>query len=194
MQVRISGNFVVRERRGDSEKRLLSTDGGRRGFIMSLRSLVVAVLLGFLTLCSTAVPLRAALTAQEKTVQPTDLSALEMRQYRITDARIPGPVSARQSVTAWQITSGTWNGQELSGLSLVMVRSQPEDGRALPTTNCYISQTATPAQREALIGAFIATLPPALRAVAATAMRIEPAVITFEFDGHTIVLHVGLVA
>src|ERR1043166_3733693 len=88
-----------------------------------------------------------------------DNNTLEARQFKIENARLPGQLSVRQSVTAWQVTQGTWNGQVLDGLCIVLVRSTSEDGRSSGSTNCYISHEATLAQRQALLGALVATQP-----------------------------------
>src|ERR1017187_3618369 len=103
---------------------------------MSFRSLVVVLGIGLLMLCSLTPPSHAALTSQDKSSSLPD--AVQMQQYLISNARLPGYTSARQTVTAWQVTQGTWNGEQLSGLNLVLVRSISEDGRALSTTNCYV--------------------------------------------------------
>ena len=116
-------------------------------------------------------------------------NSLELRQFRIDHARLPGPSSIRQSILAWQVTQGTWNGQILDGLSLVFVQSTSDDGRSSSFTNCYISHEASAAQREALRAAFISTQ----SGYAMQNMRLEPAVITMEQDGGMVILHVGLV-
>jgi len=118
-------------------------------------------------------------------------NSLELRQLRIDHARLPGPLSVRQSIIAWQVTQGSWNGQVLDGLSLVFVKSTSEDTQSNTFTNCYISHEASAAQREALRAAFLATQSENMRDMQTT--RLEPAVITVELEGGTIVLHVGLV-
>ena len=70
---------------------------------------------------------------------PTE-NSLETRQFRMDNARLPGRLSARQSVVAWQVTQGTWNGQTLDGLSVVIVKSTNEDGHTgNPAVCCYFS-------------------------------------------------------
>ena len=118
-------------------------------------------------------------------------NSLELRQFKIENVRLPGQSSVRQSVIAWQITQGSWNGQVLDGLSLVFVKSTGGDSQSRSFTNCYISHEASAAQREALRAAFAATQPECLRDLQDT--RLEPAVITVELEGGTVVLHVGLV-
>jgi hypothetical protein len=126
----------------------------------------------------------------------SDNNSLDARQFRIENARIPGLpgiYSARQTVYAWQVTTGTWNGQTLDGLCLVVVQSQSESGSARQT-NCYISHEASQAQREALLGAFVTTQPQILSARDLNSIHLESAVITLEVDGQTVVLHLGLIA
>jgi len=120
---------------------------------------------------------------------------LELRQFRIDHARLPGPLSVRQSVIAWQVTQGSWNGQVLDGLSLVVVKSTSEDGRSNAFTNCYISHEASATQREALRAAFLSTQMESggIGTQDMQNLRLEPAVITVELEGGTMVLHVGLV-
>ncbi|MCL2640800.1 MAG: DUF1326 domain-containing protein [Phycisphaerales bacterium] len=115
-------------------------------------------------------------------------NSLELRQFKIENARLPGSASVRQSVIAWQVIQGSWNGQVLDGLSLVCIKSTSEDGRSSSFANCYVSHEASIAQREALRTAFAAT-----QLENTQQMRLEPAVITMELEGETVVLHIGLV-
>jgi hypothetical protein len=124
---------------------------------------------------------------------PAAANSLETHEFRIQNARIPGAL-ARQSVTAWQVSQGTWNGQSLEGLSLVFVQSTAESGVAARLTNCYVSHEANPAQRAALVDAFLASNTQSISAADLNMMRIEPAVISIELEGQTVVLHLGLVA
>jgi hypothetical protein len=123
----------------------------------------------------------------------SESNSLQTRQFRIDNARIPGRTSARQSVIAWQVTQGTWNGQVLDGLCLVLVKSTTEDGQAPGQTTCYVSNEATLAQREALLGAFLASQPQAMGPRDRGILRMEPAVITLEIEGQTVVLHLALI-
>ena len=112
---------------------------------------------------------------------------------------MPGNVSARQSVTAWQVTTGTWNGQSLNGLSLVLVQTVSEDGRSPATTHCYVSHLATPAQKKALLSAYIADRSASdsnseIRNTDPATWRVEPAVIKIELLGETVVIHLGAIA
>jgi hypothetical protein len=118
-------------------------------------------------------------------------NTLEARQFRIENARLPGRDSNHQTVTAWQVSTGTWNGQTLDGLSLVLVHSTNE-GRGSAQVNCYVSHEATPAQRDALLSAFMASQPQLFANHGA--VQMEPAVITLEVEGLTVILHLGLVA
>jgi hypothetical protein len=117
---------------------------------------------------------------------------LEAHEYRLPERRVAGQESVRQSVTAWEVTSGSWNGVNLQGLSLVLVHSKSDTGPSDGTINCYVSHVATTAQRNALVSAYAAA-----QAVPSTAVRnwrIEPAVISFEVAGQRVILHLGLVA
>jgi hypothetical protein len=117
---------------------------------------------------------------------------VEAHQYRLPTVRVAGNESTRQTVTAWEVTRGSWNGQNLGGLSLVLVNSIADDGHAPATTNCYISHLATPAQRDALVSAYLASQ--SLDAGDARKWRLEPAVIRLEIAGKMVIVHLGLVA
>lgn len=128
---------------------------------------------------------------------------IEAKQFRLADGRTPGgpgQSSSRQSVTAWQVVKGMWNGQVLDGLSLVLVQTIAEDGRSRPSMNCYISHRATPAQRRALVNAYAASQPSKsagageAQPVDTSSWRIEPAVIRVETVGEGVVVHVGAIA
>jgi hypothetical protein len=113
---------------------------------------------------------------------------LDLRQFRLEDARVPG-TSARQSVTAWQVNAGSWNGQSLDGISVVLIETNlsQEGSRQLA---CYVSEYATPAQREALLAAMRSTQANLRDAN----IRLEPAVIRIENTGDSAVIHLALVA
>ncbi len=125
---------------------------------------------------------------------------VEANQYQLSNGRVAGNLSARQTMTAWQVTGGTWNGQNLDGLSLVLVQSVSDDGRALGTTCCYISHLATAAQKKALISAFMANhaagddVAGGMEATDPATWRVEPAVIKIEIMGETVVIHLGAIA
>jgi hypothetical protein len=163
---------------------------------MLLRALATALFVGSLALLPrsafAAVPVNASPTSAD--LSP-DANALDARQYRLDNARVPGATSARQSITAWQVLSGSWDGQALDGLSLVLVKTTAEDaGPSGRQFDCYVSHLATPAQRNALLNAFLSTQPGLLSPRDAAHMRIEPAIITIQFDNGAITLHLGLVA
>jgi hypothetical protein len=141
-----------------------------------------------------ALPASAALTSQDLLPQGHALAAdaLETRQYRLPEARVAGQESMRQQVTVWEVTAGNWNGQALTGLSLVLVQSTADNGQSRPMTNCYISHVATAAQRQALLSAYLAAQ--SLSPGDIVSWRVEPAVIRFEMAGQTVVVHLGLVA
>lgn len=122
-------------------------------------------------------------------------NSIETRQFRIENAQLPvtaGQHSTRQSVLAWQVTQGTWNGQNLDGLSIVFVQSTSDTGRSAAQASCYISHEASQAQRDALLSAFFAAQPQL--APVREGLRIEPAVISVEVEGQSVVLHLGLIA
>jgi hypothetical protein len=52
---------------------------------------------------------------------------------------------------------------------------------------------ATPAQRMALLAAYIASQP-GMKPGDSSAWRVEPAVIRLEFAGHLVILHLGTIA
>lgn len=121
--------------------------------------------------------------------QPS-VNFLDVRQYRVDNARVPG-MTTQQTVTAWQVISGTWNGQSLGGLSLVLVEQNASEGRGVRTFACYVSEFASPAQREALLAAMQSTHPN-LRDIGS--VRIEPAVIRIDVDSQNVTIHVGQIA
>jgi hypothetical protein len=122
---------------------------------------------------------------------------LEARQYKIADAQVAGTqgIPEHQTMTAWQVTHGSWQGQALDGLCLVLVQTTPDDSQGVVSTNCYVSYLATPAQRMALVNAFRASLGLGGQTAGDTAAwRIESAVIRLEFAGHRVILHLGVIA
>jgi hypothetical protein len=131
---------------------------------------------------------------------------IEARQFRISEGRVPGAPgqpSTVQTVTAWQVARGWWNGQSLDGLSLVLVQTMAEDGSARPSFQCYISHVATPAQRKALVSAYAASQPgarsagrpeEAVKPLDTSGWRIEPAVIRIDTEGGRVVVHLGTIA
>lgn len=158
-----------------------------------LRRTFSVVVLGFSLLTLMPATARAGLTAQTDETQRVASGAdfVEAHQYRLPNLRVAGADSTRQSVTAWEVSKGSWNGEKLGGLSLVLVKNSPEDGNPA-STNCYISHLATPAQRDALVSAYLASqamAPGDLRK-----WRLEPAVIRLEIAGKTVIVHLGLVA
>jgi hypothetical protein len=101
--------------------------------------------------------------------------------------------STHRTVIAWQINAGYWNGQQLDGLSLVLVQTMSDDPAA-DDTAIYISDHATVAQRDALLTALSAAHP-ALFGQRDANCRVEPACIRVEQDSaHRMVLHVGTIA
>jgi hypothetical protein len=137
---------------------------------------------------------RAVLNTENAQVaaRAANVDLLQARQYRLPETRLPGQESIRQLVTVWEITAGTWNGQSLEGLSLVMVKRIADNDSCATTTRCYVSHSASPAQRDALLGAFRAAQSELFGDSAS--WRLEPAVIRVEHIGGAVIVHLGLVA
>jgi hypothetical protein len=157
------------------------------------RSLLFAAL-ATMALALAPLPARAVVTSPEdapSAARAAGMDLLQARRYRQSALRLPGHESIRQSVIVWEVTAGTWNGQNLEGLSLVLV-SRVSDSDSCATTNCYVSHCASAAQRDALLGAFLAsqTLSPG----EAANWRLEPAVIRLEHVAGVVIVHLGLVA
>src|SRR5271165_1033215 len=124
--------------------------------LLTIAALTLAPLAAFAT------PEQPRDTASTFSFPDNTSNSLETREFHFRNARLPGPFSEHQDVTAWQVTQGSWNGQSLDGLCLVLVHTASDDGRAPARTNCYISDFATSAQRQALLTAFQATNPTAI--------------------------------
>jgi len=161
--------------------------------LSNLRHALVAVVAALLL--APLVPSASAGTALvvSSPAPAADANTLETQQFHIENARLPGRVSARQTLTAWQVNHGSWNGQTLDGLSIVIVNSTPETGRSAQAC-CYVSHQATQAQRDALLAALLATQPQLLANQDTSTLRLEPAVITIEIDANSVTLHLGLIA
>ena len=155
---------------------------------MGLRKLLALVLMGAGILILQPASGQAARSDSDLA---GEADCLEARQFRISDACVAGSVSARQTVTAWQVMHGTWNGQALDGLSLVLVQTTADDGQVPSTINCYVSHLASPAQRNALLCAYASSQTTGKLDV--SAWRVEPAVIKFEIAGHSWVVHLGMI-
>ena len=153
--------------------------------------LLILLVAGFL-----AVPLSARGEAQrEIPLAPThSLQAREVQMEQPHGRELNGS-TARQSLHCWQVTQGVWNGQTLDGLALVLLQPLTEDGQPSRQANVYISDFATPAQREALLSALAAAHPDLFITRGSAGMKIEPACIQLEqVDPQTLVLHLGLIA
>jgi hypothetical protein len=153
---------------------------------------VVGALLSCLPLVAQAglVSQEGPLAAQAGRAAPGDV--LEVHQYRLPETRVAGQEFVRQRVTAWEVLSGSWEGVNLQGVSLVLVQNSPDTNEYPRTVSCYVSHVATPAQRQALLAAYAAA-----QAVTASDLRqwrIEPAVISWEITGQHVILHLALVA
>ena len=157
------------------------------GFVVA--SLIIAI--------TAATPALAALAPHDDSktgtdrVSPAD-NAIDARQFKLKNVHVAGHESVRQNVTAWKVASGSWNGESLAGLSLVLVQSTSDNGQFSPTTNCYISHLATLAQRNAMVSAFLAAN--SLTPSDAVSWRFEPGIIRLDVNGETVVIHIGLVA
>lgn len=119
--------------------------------------------------------------------------AVSVQQLRIEDVRV-GNSSARQDIHCWQITEGQWNGENLGGVSVVLVQQISEDGRRM-VSGLYVSAFATAAQRKAAVDAIADGHPTLFPNRDSASDRIEPAVIEIEQGpGDSLVLHIALVA
>jgi hypothetical protein len=158
-----------------------------------LRTLSVAVLAGAAIL-SRPLPAPAVVTQQSDAtaMRAAGSELLQTRQYRLSE-RLPGAqTSIRQSVTVWEVTGGTWNGQSLQGLNLIVVSRLADSDSCASTTDCYVSYRASAAQRAALLNAFVSSQ--SLAPDDAASWRLEPAVIRVEHVGSLVIVHLGRVA
>ena len=158
-----------------------------------LRALSVALLAGTAIL-SQPLSTHAVVTQQSDAtaLRATGGDLLQTRQYRLSE-RLPGvQASILQSVTVWEVTGGTWNGQSLQGLNLVVVSRIADSDSCAPTTACYFSHLASAAQRDALLNAFVTAQ--SLTPEEVTSWRLEPAVIRVEHAGSLVIVHLGRVA
>ena len=158
---------------------------------MRLMTLPLCALVMILAFSAGAASSRANAPISPVLAGPDLGGSLQLRQFHVDRVSQSTPEgSARQSLTCWQITHGSWNGQSLDGLSLVLVKQGDGNG----TERClYVSDTATLAQREALVAAVAASNPSLLPDV--KSIRIEPASIEVEqLDGTTLVLHLARIA
>jgi hypothetical protein len=121
-----------------------------------------------------------------------DLIPLQAKVYHLPESRVVGQACVREGVTVWECTSGTWNGQCLQGLSLVLVNNPKTKSQGRCETQCYVSHGATPEQRAALLNAYLTSQ--AIAPGEATNWRVEPAVIRLEIAGQEVFVHLGLVA
>ena len=123
----------------------------------------------------------------------TQGNLLDVQQYKVENARIPG-TSIRQNMTVWQVREGMWNGQELSGLTLVVMEQASADGTGGRTFAAYVTHYASPEQRSALVAAISAAQPTMGALKDPSSLRVEPAVIRVDLDGATVVIHLGLIS
>ncbi len=157
------------------------------------QTLSVAILAGAVILSGSA-PARAVVTPQTDAAagRPAGGEMLQTRQYRLSE-RLPGAqASTRQSITLWEVTAGSWNGQNLQGLNLVVISQVAESTSCPPATHCYVSHRASAAQRDALLDAFVSAQ--SLAPDDAASWHLEPAVIRVEHAGSLVIVHLGRVA
>src|SRR5579862_5396246 len=82
---------------------------------------------------------------------------LQLRQFHVDHVNQETPDgTVRQNMTCWQVLHGSWNGQTLDGLAMVMVQQRGDSDPAAMNRCIYISETATVAQRNALVSAVAA--------------------------------------
>jgi hypothetical protein len=139
---------------------------------------------------------RAGLTAPGSTAAPAGSAANSMlcqvKVYQVPESRVVGQCCVREGVTVWECTAGTWNGQSLGGLSLVLVNNPTSKSEVPCARRCYVSHGATPDQRAALLNAYLTSQ--AVSPGEATQWHVEPAVIRLEIAGRVVFVHLGLVA
>jgi hypothetical protein len=155
--------------------------------------LVAALAVAAVAFCSG--PARAVLTSSDGSqaaARLTGSDALQARQYRVPESYVAGPQSIRESVTVWEVTAGTWNGQSLKGLSLVLVSRIADSNSCGSTNSCYISHSASAAQRDALLNAFVTSQ--TIAPDDAASWHLEPAVIRVEHAGSLVIVRLGRVA
>jgi hypothetical protein len=161
-----------------------------------MRNYFVAAALVAAGLSMYCAPARAVLSNQDgKALQEAvvvDGVPLQARLYHLPGSRVLGQVSMHQGVTVWEITAGSWNGQSLQGLALVLVDNPMDVSQSRTASRCFVSHTATPAQREALLDAYLTSQ--SLPADDGHSCRVEPAVIRLERIGSMVFVHLGLVA
>jgi hypothetical protein len=157
------------------------------------RKLSVAVLAGAVIL-SASTPAQALVTPQSDAaaLRPAARESLQTRQYRLSERLAGTQASIQQSITVWEVTGGTWNGQSLQGLSLVVVRRTSDGGSCAPTTDCYISHRASLIQQNALLDAFVSSQ--SRTPDDSASWHLEPADIRLEHAGSLVIVHLGRVA
>jgi hypothetical protein len=162
-----------------------------KGFAMMGRTIRILAVAWLALAGLTAMPrgARAALTPLDT---PPQSNSIEARQYNLRDLHVAGNESLRQNITAFRVTNGSWNGESLGGLSLVLVETSVDNGEYNATTNCYVSHLATVAQRDALVSAFLAAK--GLTPDDVTSWRFEPSMITIDVNGQTLTIHLGLIS
>lgn len=124
----------------------------------------------------------------------SETNSLKTREFRVDQSAAAARQAPAQSLRCWQVERGNWNGQSLAGLTLVLVQTAAGDGRGVGLA-MYISDFATPAQREAMVAAIKAAYPMLFSGPGSAEVRVEPALIQVEqIDAGTILLHLALVA
>jgi len=142
-----------------------------------------------------ALAARACADAMDLSTMDRPDNQLQVRQLHVTNpTQVLPEGNVGQSLTCWQVLHGSWNGQNLDGLSIVLVKQLTEtNGNTSVDRFVYVSDSATAAQRVALVAAVAASNPtwfPDIKSI-----RIEPASIQIEqTDGTTVVLHLGRIS
>jgi hypothetical protein len=177
---------------GDIPGLKAAAESGRE---IEMKSMLVAGAIAMAGLVFCPQGARAGLTAPENAApggSVTESQLCQAKVYHVPESRVVGQCGVREGVTVWECTAGTWNGQSLQGLSLVLVNKPTSEGQGACAKQCYVSQGATAEQRAALLNAYLTSQ--AISPGEATQWRVEPAVIRLEIAGKAVVVHLGLVA
>jgi hypothetical protein len=132
-----------------------------------------------------------AATVDSDPTPATQAESLRIRQLRV--GRYVGPLQPGQMRHAicWEFQGGTWKGQNLEGLTCVLVQrmgNTPSNNQ----TVLYVSLMATPEQRLAATDAVMSIYGDQLSAAMRRDLRTESAAISMEqTDDQSVVLHLA---
>lgn len=132
-----------------------------------------------------------AATVDSDPTPATQAESLQIRQLRV--GWYVGPLQPGQMRHAicWEFQGGTWKGQNLEGLTCVLVQRMGKT----PSNNqtvLYVSLMGTPEQRLAATDAVMSIYGDQLSTMMRRDLRTEPAAITLEqADDQSVVLHLA---